>query len=152
MFEEIRNSIARVSASVDREMAVARDFTAARHFVAQLNDSGKLNEATLFAFAKARKYEETVAALALLSKSTIEVIRPLMQSLRDDGLLVPCKVAGLSWEITSAILECRYSTGSMGPHELAKAKSQFAKITLDNAQRLLRFWQVRSIPAPARLN
>jgi uncharacterized protein (DUF2336 family) len=152
MFEEIRNSIAKVSASVDREMAVARDFTAARHFVAQLNDSGKLNEATLFAFAKARKYEETVAALALLSKSTIEVIRPLMQSLRDDGLLVPCKVAGLSWEITSAILECRYSTGSMGPHELAKAKSQFAKINLDNAQRLLRFWQVRSIPAPARLN
>jgi uncharacterized protein (DUF2336 family) len=152
MFEEIRNSIAKVSASVDREMAVARDFTAATHFVGELNAGGKLNEATLFAFAKARKYEETVAALALLSKSTIEVIRPLMQSLRDDGVLVPCKVAGLSWEITSAILECRYSTGSMGPHELAKAKSQFAKINLENAQRLLKFWQVRSIPAPARLN
>jgi uncharacterized protein (DUF2336 family) len=152
MFEEIRNSIAKVSAGVDREMAVARDFAAARHFVAELNASGKLNEATLFAFAKARKYEETVAALALLSKSTIEVIRPLMQSLRDDGVLVPCKVAGLSWEVASAILECRYSTGSMGPHELAKAKSQFAKIDLDNAQRLLKFWQVRSIPAPTKLN
>jgi uncharacterized protein (DUF2336 family) len=34
MFEEIRNSIAKVSASVDREMAVARDFTAAKQFVA----------------------------------------------------------------------------------------------------------------------
>ena len=66
--------------------------------------------------------------LALLSKSSIEVIRPLMQSLRDDGVLIPCKVAGLNWEITSAILECRYSTGSMAPHELAKAKAQFAKI------------------------
>jgi hypothetical protein len=107
----------------------------------------------LFAFAKARKYEETVAVLAVLSKSSIDVIRPLMQSLREDGVLVPCKVAGLSWEITSAILECRYSTGSMGPHELAKAKSQFAKITLDNAQRLLKFWQVRSVPvAPTKLN
>jgi hypothetical protein len=40
----------------------------------------------------------------------------------------------------------------MGPHELAKAKAQFAKINLENAQRLLRFWQVRSIPAPTKLN
>jgi uncharacterized protein (DUF2336 family) len=144
IFEEIRGAIAAVSASVEREMSVARDFTAAKRFVAQLKDSGKLNEATLFAFAKARKYEETVAALAVLSKSSIDVIRPLMQSLRDDGLLIPCKVAGLSWEITSAILECRYSTGSIGPHELAGAKSQYAKIAADNAHRLLRFWQVKA--------
>jgi len=147
LFEEIRNSIARVSASVDREIA-SRDFTAAKQFVEILNASGKLNEARLFAFAKARKYEETVAALAVLSKSSIEVIRPLMQSLRDDGVLVPCKVAGLNWEITSAILECRYSTGSMGPNELVEAKAKFAKMTLENAQRLLKFWQVRSTPAP----
>lgn len=152
MFEEIRNSIAKISASVDREMAMPRDFTAAKHFVSQINAGGQLNEATLFAFAKARKYEETVAALALLSKSSIEVIRPLMQSLRDEGVLIPCKVAGLSWEITSAILECRYSTGSMGPHELAKAKGQFAKINLENAHRMLKFWQVRSTAAPTKLN
>ncbi len=68
MFEEIRNTIAKVSASVDREMAVPRDFTAARQFVAQLKTDGKLNEATLFAFARSRKYEETVAALAVLSE------------------------------------------------------------------------------------
>jgi uncharacterized protein (DUF2336 family) len=151
LFEEIRNAIARVSANVDLDMA-ARDFTAARQFVEILNASGKLNEARLLAFAKARKYEETVAALAVLSKSSIEVIRPLMQSLRDDGVLVPCKVAGLNWEITSAILECRYSTGSMGPNELVKAKAKFAKMTLEDAQRLLKFWQVRSTPAPTTSN
>jgi uncharacterized protein (DUF2336 family) len=144
IFEEIRSAIATVSAGVEREMSVARDFTAAKRFVAQLRDSGKLSEATLLAFAKARKYEETVAALAVLSKSTIEVIRPLMQSLRDDGVLVPCKVAGLSWETTSAILECRYSTGSIGLHELAKAKAEYARLAADNAHRLLRFWQVKS--------
>jgi hypothetical protein len=36
----------------------------------------------------------------------------------------------------------------MGPHELARAKAQFAKLTKDNAQRLLRFWQVRSVASP----
>jgi len=145
LFEEIRNAIATVSARVDREMSVVRDFTAAKRLIAELNESGKLNEAALFAFAKARKYEETVAALAVLSKSSIEVIRPLMQSLRDDGLLVPCKVAGLNWEITSAILGCRYSTGAMGAHELVQAKGKYAKLTHENAERLLKFWQVKAV-------
>jgi uncharacterized protein (DUF2336 family) len=144
LFEEIRAAIAAASAGADREMSRVRDFTTAKRFVTKLHDNGELNEAALLRFAKARKYEETVAALAALSKSTIEVIRPLMQSLRHDGILVPCRVADLGWETVSAVLESRYSTGSMGPAELAKAKFQFARITTENAHRLLRFWQVRS--------
>ena len=144
IFEEIRGAIAAVSAGVEREMSVAQDFTAAKRFVAQLKDSGKLNEATLLAFAKARKYEETVAALAVLSKYTIEVIRPLMQSLREDGLLVPCKAAQLSWETTAAVLESRFATGAMKPADVARAQSNFARMSPENARRTLRFWQVRA--------
>ena len=152
LFEEIRSAIAAVSAGVDREMSRARDFTAAMHFVALLKDKGELDEATLFGFARQRKYEETVAALAALSQSTIEVVRPLMQSLRDDGVLVPCKVAGLGWETVHAVLDSRLATGTMGPHELAEAKSQFARLTVENARRLLRFWQVRSAASPSSAN
>jgi uncharacterized protein (DUF2336 family) len=152
VFEEIRSAIAAVAAGVNREMSKTRDFTAAKRFVALLNANGELNEATLLGFAKQRKYEETVAALAALSQSTVEVIRPLMQSLRDDGVLIPCKVAGLSWETVSAILESRFATGSMGLHELEKIRGQFARITNDNAGRLLRFWQVRSSSSPSSVN
>jgi hypothetical protein len=130
-------------------MSKTRNFTAAKRFMALLNANGELNEAALLGFAKQRKYEETVAALAVLSQSTVEVIRPLMQSLRDDGVLIPCKVAGLSWETVSAILESRFATGSIGPHELENARGQFARITNDNARRLLRFWQVRSSSSPS---
>jgi uncharacterized protein (DUF2336 family) len=152
LFEEIRSAITAVAAGVGREMAKARDFTAAQHFVAQLVGKGELSEATLLGFARQRKYEETVAALAQLSRSTIEVVRPLMQSLRDDGILIPCKAAGLGWETVTAILESRFSTGSMASHELAKAKVQFAKITTESAHRLLRFWQVRSSSSPSSMN
>jgi uncharacterized protein (DUF2336 family) len=152
VFEEIRSAIVAVSAGVDREMSRLRDFTTAKRFVALLKDNGELNEAALFGFAKQRKYEETVAALAALSQSTIEVIRPLMQSLRGDGVLIPCKVAGLGWETVHAVLESRFATGSMGPHELAEAKGQFARLTTENARRLLRFWQVRSSSSPQSAN
>ena len=152
LFEEIRNAIATAAAGVDREMSRVRDFTAARRFVTKLQEDGELDEAALFEFARQRKYEETVAALAELSQSTIEVIRPLMQSLRDDGLLVACRAAGLGWETTSAVLECRYSTGSLATDELAKAKIHFDGIAAGNARRLLTFWQVRSTPAPSHVN
>jgi uncharacterized protein (DUF2336 family) len=144
LFEEIRTAIAAVSAGVNREMSKVRDFAAATRFIALLSEKGELNEATLFGFAKQRKYEETVAALAKLSRSTIEVIRPLMQSLRDDGVLIPCKAAGLSWETVHEVLDSRFATGRMGPLELSKVQGQFAKLTTENARRLLRFWQVRS--------
>jgi uncharacterized protein (DUF2336 family) len=144
LFEEMRDAIAAVSAGVNRDMSRAHDFTAATLMVTLLRDRGELNEAALFEFAKHRKYEETVAALAELSRSTIEVVRPLMQSLRDDGVLVPCKVAGLGWGTVKAVLDSRFATGRMAPHELAKARGQYAKLTTENARRLLRFWQVRS--------
>jgi uncharacterized protein (DUF2336 family) len=144
LFEEIQNSIADVTVGVEREMSGVRDFEGAKRAIANLKASGQLNEATLFAFATQRRYEEAVAALAVLSQCTVEVIRPLMQSLRDDGLLVPCKAAQLSWETTAAVLQCRYATGAMKPADLAKAQSHFAHMTPENARRTLRFWQVRA--------
>ena len=144
LFEEIQSAIASVAAGADREMSGIRDFVGAKRAVAKLKEAGQLSEATLFNFARQRRYEEAVAALALLSGSTIEVIRPLMQSLRDDGVLVPCRAAQLSWETTSAVLESRYATGSMKQDDLSRAKGHFARMTPENAKRTLRFWQVRA--------
>ncbi len=95
LFEEIRSAIAAATDGASREMSRVRDFATAKRYVALLAKNGQLTEAALMSFAKQRKYEETVAALAELSNSGIDVIRPLMQSLRDDGILVPCRVAGL---------------------------------------------------------
>jgi uncharacterized protein (DUF2336 family) len=144
LFEEIQDAIAAVAAGADRDMSGPRDFEGAKRTMARLKEIGHLNEATLATYAKQRRYEETVAALAVLADSTVEVIRPLMQSLRDDGLLVPCRAAQLSWETTHAVLECRYAIGSMKPSDLDNAKNHFARMTPENARRTLRFWQVRA--------
>jgi uncharacterized protein (DUF2336 family) len=143
IFEEIRSAIVAVSAGVNRQMSKTRDFAAATRFVKMLSEKGELREATLYGFARQRKYEETVAALAELSRSSVEVIRPVMQSLRDEGVLIPCKAAGLGWATVQAVLDSRFVTGKTGPQELARAKAQYRKLTTEDAQRLLRFWQVR---------
>jgi len=143
LFEHIRTAIMAVSAGVDRKMSEVHDFAAATRLMKTLRDSGELSELTLFDFARRRRYEETVAALAELSQSSIEVIRPVMQSLRYDGVLVPCRAAGLSWDTVQAILDSRYVTGKTQPQELAKARAQYRRLTAENARRLLRFWQLR---------
>ena len=114
-------------------MTGPRDFERAINFIARLKQSGKLNEDALRDFARQRQYEEVIAALAQMPGASIEVIRPLMQSLRDDGLLVPCKAAQLSWETTTAVLECRFATGAMKPADLARAQGHFARMSQENA-------------------
>jgi uncharacterized protein (DUF2336 family) len=148
LFEEIRAAILAASAGVEREMSKPRDFAGAKIWVARLKKEGGLNEAALLDLASQRKYAETVIILAELSNASIEIVRPLMQSLRSDGILVPCRVAGLSWDTIHAVLDCRFSTGATAPDEVAKLKAQFKKLTIEEAYRLLRLWTVRSTSAP----
>ncbi|MBV8696514.1 DUF2336 domain-containing protein [Bradyrhizobium sp.] len=152
LFEEIRAAVAAASAGAEREMSRARDFPSAKLVIACLKKEGRLNERALLDFAQARKYEETVTALAELSKASVEVVRPLMQSLRSEGILVPCRVAGLRWETVGAVLNSRFSSGVMAPEELSKLKREFDGLTLESAHRLLKLWTVKSTSSGSTLN
>ena len=86
-----------------------------------------------------------VASLSILCSLPIDVIKPLMESPRDEGLLIASKGAGLSWPTVRAILECRFPLGALKPGALDKPEAEFLKLTRANAERLLRFWRVRQI-------
>jgi uncharacterized protein (DUF2336 family) len=152
LFEEIRAAVAAASADAEREMSRARDFASAKIVIARLKKEGRLNERALLDFARQRKYEETVTALAELSAASVEVVRPLMQSLRSEGILVPCKVAGLHWETVAAVLNCRFSSGVMAPEELTKLRREFDGLTVESALRLLKLWTVKSRSSGPTLN
>src|SRR6202000_2941952 len=100
--------------------------------VGRLKADNRLTEATLLTFARQKRYEETVAAVAALAQTGIEIVRPLMQSLNSDGILVPCRVAGLRWETVGTILDCRFSTGVTAESELGKLKAQYAGLSHEN--------------------
>jgi uncharacterized protein (DUF2336 family) len=150
LFEEIRAAVAAASGGTERELSRERDFATARQLIGQLRKDGALTEAMLLGFSRQKRYEETVAALAALAQTGIEIVRPLMQSLNSDGILVPCKVAGLRWETVGAILDCRFSTGVTAESELTKLKTQYAELTGENAHRLLKLWGVRAVAPSLR--
>jgi len=152
LFEGIRKAISAASKSVDRQMSKMHDFESAMLLIGRLKVEDRLNEAVLGDFARQRRYEETVTALAELSQSNVEVVRSLMQSLRSDGILVPCKVADLGWQTVISVLDCRFAAGATAPDELAKLKRQFADLSAADARRLLRLWTVRSPSPTSKLN
>ena len=71
-----------VGARIESEAAVlSPKYAAAKVLVESLNQAGKLNTAKLEAFASADRFEDTVAALALMSRLPIEVVE---HKLNDD--------------------------------------------------------------------
>ena len=147
--EEIRRVLASISNDVSHEVTAPRDFAKAQQLTLLMQKNNQLNESSLLEFANARKYEEMVAALALLCGASIEIIKPLMKSTHSDGLLIPCKAAELKWPTVSAILRNRHAHHSISDQDLAQCRTNFIALTKATAQRALRFWQVR---ASSRVN
>jgi uncharacterized protein (DUF2336 family) len=145
--EEMRRALSTAAEAVDQESSKPRDFQKAKAFVRLLQEKGELDENTLFEFARSRRHEETAVALSLLSSASLEIIKPLMNSPMDDGLLIPCKVADCRWETVDAILATKLPPGSVPKAGFDKLKTEFAKLSKPNAQRLLRFWQIREASA-----
>ena len=142
--EKIQHAIAKISNEVGREATASRDFTQAQHGILQMKKEGRLNEDALMEFASRRLYEQTVAALAMLSTASIDLIASLMKGARSSGLLVPCKAAGLKWPTVAAILNSRFAHHTMSEGDLAQAKEDYLKLSHAVAQRTLRFWEVRT--------
>jgi uncharacterized protein (DUF2336 family) len=142
--DEVQRTLAKISNEVSREATAFRDFTPAQAGILQMKKEGRLNEAALLEFANRRLYEQMVAALSMLSTASIDLIASLMKGARSNGLLIPCKAAGLKWPTVSAILANRFAHHTMSAADLAQAKEDYLRLSQSSAQRVLRFWQVRT--------
>jgi uncharacterized protein (DUF2336 family) len=140
---EIRRVLAKVSDQVGAT-AGPRNYAAAQDLIAALHRDGKLDESALVDFAKQGRYEETVAALACLCAVPIEVVDRLMGGDRPDPVLILCKSAGWGWPTVKAIITSRPGGRGTSSQGLDTAYANFDRLSPTTAQRVMRFWQVRS--------
>ena len=138
---EIRNVLARVSKEVATK-AAPRDYNKAQSVVALLAQRGELNEGKIVEFAKANQYDEMVAGLAELCAVPIDVIDRLMGGERPDPILILCKSVGWGWPTARAIIGARLGAKPNSSQGLDAAFSNFERLTLATATRVIRFWQM----------
>ena len=79
-----------------------------------LHRDGALGEGALLNFAKAFKYEESVAALSAMTGVKIETLDRLISGDRYDPILIAGKTVGLEWATVRALIMLR-----LGPNRTA---------------------------------
>jgi uncharacterized protein (DUF2336 family) len=138
---EIRRILAQVTDEVAAK-AAPRNYAAALAAVRTLHKERKLGEADIAEFAKAGKYEETIAALATMCAVPVEVVDRLMNGERADPVLILARAIGFGWPTVNAILNARPGSRPSA-QTLDAALENFDRLTATTAQRVVRFWQVR---------
>jgi uncharacterized protein (DUF2336 family) len=138
---EIRRVLAQVTDEVAAK-AAPRNYAAALAAVRALHKDRKLGEADIAEFAKAGKYEETIAGLATLCAVPVEVVDRLMNGERADPILILARAVGFGWPTVKAIINARPGN-KPSPPTLDAALENFDRLTATTAQRVVRFWQVR---------
>src|SRR6202000_2014539 len=77
--ERINTALDRTNVPVEVKKPAQDDAAEARAAVVVLNQGGKLNDSTVNRFAIRREYPNVIAALSVLSGSTVDIIAPLME-------------------------------------------------------------------------
>jgi hypothetical protein len=121
-----------------------RNFEPVHRAILALHGAGQLDESALLNFAKAHKYEETIAALSAMSGVKIATLDRLISGDRYDPILIVSKFIGLEWVTVRALIVLR-----LGPNrvvsqaDLEVARVNFARLMPSTVERVVSFWKAR---------
>jgi uncharacterized protein (DUF2336 family) len=139
----IKQAMAEIS-GVPQQVESRRDFAPAQRAIIALHRAGELNESALLGFAKGHKYEETVAALSVMSGVQIPTLDRLVSGDRQDPVLIVGKAIGLEWATVRALVLLRLGPSRVpSPTDIEKARVNFTRLMPSTAERVVSFWQVR---------
>jgi len=141
--EEIKRILKGIASAV-RDDASARDFTRVEQLVKLLKGMNELDDAAIVKFAETKKFDEVSASLAILNNAPTEMMARLLEGPRADLILIPCKSAGLSWQAVESVLQNRPVKPKIDELTMKVAFKDYGKLSVETAQRTLRFWQVHN--------
>jgi uncharacterized protein (DUF2336 family) len=129
---------------VPERLVSRRDFAPAQRTILALHGAGQLNEAALLGFAKAHKYEESIAALSALSAVKLATLDRLISGDRHDPVLILGKVLGLEWATVRALVLLRMGANRVpSPTDIENTRMNFARLMPSSAERVVSFWKTR---------
>jgi len=140
--EEIKQVLKTITEGAGGKRSPERDFARAEEIVKRMKGLNQLDEAAIVRFAEAARFDEVVAALAILTNVPTAMVAKVIEGHRADLVLIPCKAAGLNWPAVGTILTHRPVKPRIDERTLKIALRDYGKLSVETAQRTLRFWQV----------
>jgi uncharacterized protein (DUF2336 family) len=141
----VQEEIKRVLNEIARETPPpGRSFGVAEEYVKLMKGLNELDDAAVYTFAESKKFDEVTVAIALLNEMPIEMVARLMEGPRADLLLIPCRSARLNWPTVESILRNRPVMPSVNEQTMEIAERDFRRLSMETAQRTVRFWQLHN--------
>jgi uncharacterized protein (DUF2336 family) len=133
------------------QSAISQQTAIAHALVKSLHEDGRLDESQVAQFAEDGKFDETNAAIAALANVSLTIAENMMVETRAEGVMILCKVFGLSWPTVRAIIMMRDDLSGGEPTDLQSCKDTYERLRPSTAQQVLRFHRMQqdSAPAPA---
>jgi uncharacterized protein (DUF2336 family) len=145
---ELREEIKRVLKSIlgedGEDTPSARDFGPTEKFIRLKQELNELDDAAVFLFAEAGKFDEVIVSLAVLNDAPTEMMARLLDGPRADLILIPCRSARLNWPSVESILRNRPMPAPINEQSLALAQRDYRKLSMETAKRTVRFWQLHN--------
>jgi Uncharacterised protein conserved in bacteria (DUF2336) len=143
--EEIQRVLKTIANQARGERPPLRDFSRAEGVVKRMKGLNELNDTAITRFAEAKRFDEVAASLAVLNNSApTDMMARLLEGLRTDLILIPCKSAGLGWPTVEAILCNRPVKHRIDEATLKLALQDYGKLSAETAERTVRFWQLHN--------
>jgi uncharacterized protein (DUF2336 family) len=121
-----------------------RSFGVAEEFVRLMKELNELDDAAVYNFAETGKFDQVTVALAVLNEMPVEMTARLMEGTRADLILIPCRSGRLNWPTVESILRNRPGVPSIDERTLEIAERDYRKLSMETAQRTVRFWQLHN--------
>jgi uncharacterized protein (DUF2336 family) len=140
MASEVQRAVAQAATEIQTKAAAgSHNYGAANALVGAMKADGRLRESDVETFARDRKFEETTAALAILSELPTHAVERAIVHDRVESILIICKATGVSWNTVRAVLMLRAGKGGLSKHELEHYLTLFTRLKQETARHVLKF-------------
>ena len=121
-----------------------RDYSDAQRTVLKLHREGHLGESALLGFAKANKFEESIATLSAMSGLRLTALDRLIAGDRYDPILILGRVLNLGWPTVRALILLWYGPQrTPADADIEAARVNYTKLMPATAERVVNFWRNR---------
>lgn len=121
----------------------SKDYFTAKRTVAKLHQLGELTEDSIFEFAHSLKFNETVAALALLSSMPADIVERALIDQKRQSTLILAKALRLSWTTTMSLLFLGALNYRITAGELDRMKADYSALNAETCLRVLDAYRSR---------
>jgi uncharacterized protein (DUF2336 family) len=142
--DQIRAAVAAASERIQRmARAGSGRYHEARGEIEELQAQGRLDEASVLGFAKAKDFDRAAVALSRICDVSIGVVERALVQKRVEQVIVLAKAAGFCWETAKALLLLKAGSADFVPDDLDQCCTSFTRLQAKTANMALQFYRLR---------